>query len=363
MIAPTHLITGQTAYFLAALATGHPATLTEAALAAVAGLLPDLDEPKSLIGRALPFISHPIRYHFGHRTATHSVIVIAAIALLLFGLLPHGYALALTAGIASHPLADMLTLSGVKLFWPSPYSAVLPGNSRYRFETNTLAELGFTTLMAVLSLLIAPLATQGLGTTELIRHAIGDIAAARQSYNAQKGENEWFILTESRNNHTQDDSSGRYRIIGEWQAAGFLIDTEEGAATLCNSVDCDHYAAHATLERGQPIQIQSYLLTGPLHTTELKAALQPFEVTEADLYLSGSATTTAPMTGTATPTLQSSGDQWSLTYAHPDSLPPAHFTAAHLTLQIRAQNGVVLPEFHYTHSATQNLPAELEKWL
>jgi len=80
VIAPTHIVVGQFAYLVAALTAGHPPALPEAAAAGVAALLPDLDKRTGYVGRWLPWLSGPIESAVGHRTATHSLLAVAAVA-------------------------------------------------------------------------------------------------------------------------------------------------------------------------------------------------------------------------------------------------------------------------------------------
>ena len=51
-------------------------------LAAAASLLPDVDLPPAKIGRLFWFLSGPLERRFGHRTLTHSLIVLSAVAAL-----------------------------------------------------------------------------------------------------------------------------------------------------------------------------------------------------------------------------------------------------------------------------------------
>ena len=52
------------------------------ALAAVASLLPDIDLPPAKIGRLFWFVSVPLERRFGHRTLTHSAVMLLAVAAL-----------------------------------------------------------------------------------------------------------------------------------------------------------------------------------------------------------------------------------------------------------------------------------------
>jgi len=86
-------------------------------VAAAASLMPDLDHPKSWLGRRLPFISYPVAALFGHRGITHSLLaVVAAVMAWSAELGWMGPPLAL--GYLSHLAADALTPQGVPLLWP-----------------------------------------------------------------------------------------------------------------------------------------------------------------------------------------------------------------------------------------------------
>ena len=49
-------------------------------LAAVASLLPDVDLPTSKIGRLFFWLSVPLERRFGHRTLTHSAVMLLGVA-------------------------------------------------------------------------------------------------------------------------------------------------------------------------------------------------------------------------------------------------------------------------------------------
>lgn len=96
-------------------------------------LLPDIDHPKSRLGRRLKWISLPINHTFGHRGFTHSILaVIVYIIIFNFCFISSNIIIPIDAmhgmvlGYCSHILADMLTITGVPLFWPLQFRFRLP---------------------------------------------------------------------------------------------------------------------------------------------------------------------------------------------------------------------------------------------
>lgn len=107
LLTPTHLVTAQTAFLFSCVLVGHSPSVTEAGVAAVAALIPDLDSRQSYVGRLVRPLAAWLEDSFGHRTLTHSLIAQAGIAIQAYWLLPFGFFLALTAGWLSHSFADM----------------------------------------------------------------------------------------------------------------------------------------------------------------------------------------------------------------------------------------------------------------
>lgn len=82
-------------------------------------LLPDIDHPKSILGRKVPFISAPIYRTFGHRSLTHSILFIITCFFVLNLFDFYSIALGLSIGIISHILLDLLCPgSGVAFLYP-----------------------------------------------------------------------------------------------------------------------------------------------------------------------------------------------------------------------------------------------------
>lgn len=76
-------------------------------------MIADLDSRQSYVGRLFAFLSGPLGYWVGHRTATHSLLAQALAGVAVWFVLPFGFFLALVAGWVLYSAADMMTPSGV----------------------------------------------------------------------------------------------------------------------------------------------------------------------------------------------------------------------------------------------------------
>jgi inner membrane protein len=111
---------------------------------AFGALLPDIDEPHSYIGRKLSFISELLKaLNLKHRTFTHSIFFSLIIAVLGYLINPVLYFVAF--GSFMHLLEDMITNSGVSLFYPFYKKRI----GIRLFDTATLAEYLFTTIIVI----------------------------------------------------------------------------------------------------------------------------------------------------------------------------------------------------------------------
>jgi len=93
--------------------------------AALAGLAPDIDEPWSVIGMRLWFLAWWMKYVFGHRTVSHSLLMVVTVVVVgLLSLIPVKIVTAISIGLASHLVLDALS-GGVQLWWPKKERWVL----------------------------------------------------------------------------------------------------------------------------------------------------------------------------------------------------------------------------------------------
>ena len=115
-------------------------------LAAAASLLPDVDLPPAKIGRLFWFLSVPLERRFGHRTLTHSLVALSAVAALSvpFMAIQPLYFWAVVGGYWSHLWIDMLNVRGIDLFWPAPVRLVTPGNRNGRLQVGVLVQSDYS---------------------------------------------------------------------------------------------------------------------------------------------------------------------------------------------------------------------------
>lgn len=116
----THILAGVAVGLVMASGLEIAPALGVVAAAALGALLPDIDHPKSIIGRRAGLVGGVVRLGVAHRGALHSGLA-AALVFLGASALPADlrvFGVAFAGGYASHLVLDMMTGAGVPLFWP-----------------------------------------------------------------------------------------------------------------------------------------------------------------------------------------------------------------------------------------------------
>lgn len=163
MISVTHVSFGVLLTEFVLTSLGVEPNTTTLALSAIGALLPDIDTPYSAIGRVFPF-SKFIEQKYGHRQITHSWIfiimslVIFSPLILITGLMRYA---GLIIGVISHIMIDMVNISGVPFFYPSPARFVFPENKASRIEVNSKQEYIFLAILIFLVTITTPLSFIG----------------------------------------------------------------------------------------------------------------------------------------------------------------------------------------------------------
>lgn len=94
-------------------------------------VLPDIDTPKSYLGHNFKILSTIISETFGHRTVTHSILVITVlffISVLFTGI--NSINTGLVLGALLHSIGDMTTAHGVAAIYPI-------SKEKYKFIKNS----------------------------------------------------------------------------------------------------------------------------------------------------------------------------------------------------------------------------------
>ncbi len=295
MLSQTHIIFSQAAFYTACAASGHVPQWWEALLCAFFSLFPaDVDHPQSLIGRALPFLSRPVAYWFGHRTLTHSLLAQVVVCTVLIFSTSTAVWLPIMVGWVSHSIADMMTPSGVAWFYPSRVRCVLPGHYDYRISIGGTGEVIFGALMLGMIALMFPYSGSGQGTTGLIRQSIGDVAAAREQYDQQRVGFQWFVEVEGINKDSLKPINGKYKIIAGEGESGFILETkgkDKAHVIACQTNSCEWYLSKARLHKGQAEHVTVFEYNSDQTDTKTLLAELGSTGQNSDVFLIGEATT------------------------------------------------------------------------
>ena len=142
------------------------------AVCVIGSLIPDIDNPKSLIGRLFYPLAKFLDRRFGHRTITHSMFFFLGISFVAYMIeiytnaFDHTLSLILFFSVLSHLIIDMTTVSGVPLFYPFLRNpCVVPGNPAMRFDTrNARSELMCSVVFSLLIFTSYDLVNNGFWT-------------------------------------------------------------------------------------------------------------------------------------------------------------------------------------------------------
>lgn len=157
-------------------------TLSHMAVAVLAALIPDVDQPQSALGMIFFPVSHWLNRKYGHRTATHCLrfVVIMTVAALPLIILDWMYWLAVPVGIFAHLMSDGMTVSGVPLLYPNPTPFFfLP--ERMLIRTGTVYEIGFFAVFMALALMFAGVSYIG-GSVSVIAKIMPSFMSVQKQY-------------------------------------------------------------------------------------------------------------------------------------------------------------------------------------
>lgn len=205
-------------------------------LAILGSQLPDIDTTTSLIGQVCYPISNFIESKFPHRSASHSFVAIAFIAVAWWfpcqwlGL-PKTEWLALWLGTFISIVADTFTVKGCQLFWPNPvwcYSGSSWDKKRLRTGgTGELWVLAVSVAIASSLFILQPFATGGTNLVQFAGTSIGVKDAVYSQYNQYAATH--LVYAEIKGIATSDRTraDGRYWTLGQ-EGNEFVIAKDGG---------------------------------------------------------------------------------------------------------------------------------------
>jgi len=305
MLAPTHSIFSLflTLILLAVFGVKEGLHWTILLTAVIGSFMPDIDMPKSVVGRIFFFISIPLERKFGHRTVTHSLIgwaVFSIAFMLIAGLLffvlnhfslndavanfmdiplqdRHHHFLRLSAafsiGYMSHVILDMFNPRGVQLFWPNSGRDVIPGNVRFRPESGSKTEIGIFLFLVLLLIPAFPISKYGTLTT--LRWLLATPEAVIEEF--KQSRTRTLVEFEGVFEHSKLSVSGTAEVL-DIHLGKLIIWHNQTTYTLSDEMTADIMAFKTrAIKTDYPISIRHYPFSKMTVTDLLN------EITDTDL--------------------------------------------------------------------------------
>ena len=266
MLAPTHSVFGifLTLIILAVFGIQWSLHWTILLVAILGAIMPDIDHPKSVIGKMFYFISAPIERRYGHRTITHSFLgwaissVIFAL-LVLFGIFIFGFILKFEVGgldlwprwIAafsisyfSHLILDMLNPRGSQMFWPDPGIDVMPRNPKFRPESGSKVEILIFIILFALMLLAFPISKYGIASS--LRWLLATPGSAIQEFKSLKTHT--YVEFKGYFTETKEPVEGIGEIV-DVDKQRLIVLYKDKLYTLSDELAADITASHVRVKR------------------------------------------------------------------------------------------------------------------
>jgi inner membrane protein len=212
----THVAFASVLYLGGATLFGYSPDAIGGLLAAGFSLLPDIDLPLAKIGRLFWFVSVPLERRFGHRTLTHSLLVLVALAVISYPLawIQPQYWGCVVGGYWSHLWIDMLNVRGVDLFWPAPVRVVTPGNRNWRMAVGSKGEM--ILLAGLLGVTAALVPLSQIGFRDGLQRLLHNFDIAREQYQRVAGTHWYELELTATDNLTLQAVQGRFPVVGVW---------------------------------------------------------------------------------------------------------------------------------------------------
>ncbi len=225
--------------------------LLEGVALAWGSVMPDLDTTTSGPGRFVRPLSSFLERRFGHRTLTHSLPFLLALALLLLPLHranPSVY-WAFLAGYLSHLLLDTLNVNGVPSSGPGGCSSGSLRRANGASATGAPRRLPWPLFLALFGFVLWPVSGQGFASA--FRHLVGTPEVAVLDYLDWRDRWEVWAEVKGFNRETQEPVEGRFLVVEALGREGVLVEDELGR-TLAVSRNGQVVAYRVRMVRGRP---------------------------------------------------------------------------------------------------------------
>jgi len=236
---------------------------TIALFAIVGALLPDIDTPKSALGRLLRPLAVGLERHFGHRQATHSLLALGLLALATAPLIyiQRLWFLALLSGYFSHLLIDTTNKSGVPLFFPSPLRAVMPKAEKYRIASGSQAEIILCTVIAITAVLLLPINRMGL--FKALHYVLRDTSSAIADYRCWAEEYRVYVDVTGVFNLSQQPIQSQFEVLGISNQNSLVVYDSRAALiyTVGTDKNANIYPKSIRCIKGEPISVVTKKVT------------------------------------------------------------------------------------------------------
>jgi len=294
MTAPTHITFAEFVYLLLLTTLGVRLNILNVAIVAVSSLLPDIDTTYSPLGRVVPFVSRWLERRIGHRTLTHSALLISGLALILIPLYEFNrdIYICFMTGLASHPFLDTMTVNGVRLF--SPFTRVkcvfpLEVNKPHRFRIQTGGKMDRTLAFIFLAGCVPTFFVAYEGYGRFIRITQQNIEAAVRDYGDFSRGALVLATFSSYNMLTKEPLAGTFEIAGALNPHTLVFKGPDRMLhTLGKDFQADYVAENIRCRRGARVRnVVSTLDLESRYLSDIAAQMD----TSAENYLFGELST------------------------------------------------------------------------
>jgi inner membrane protein len=263
MLAPTHSVFGifLTLIILAVFGVQWGLHWTIILFAILGAIIPDIDHPKSIIGKLFYPISAPLERRYGHRTITHSLIgwaistvlfavfiglisFIPLIAEVGWGDLPIRWIAAFSISYFSHLILDMINRRGSQMFWPDPGRDVIPRNPKFRPESGAKIEVLIFFILLALMFLAFPISKYGIASS--LRWLLATPGSAIEEFKTLK--THAYLDFKGIMGETREQVDGKAEVL-DVSNKRLVILYNGNVYTLSDELAADIFASHVRTKK------------------------------------------------------------------------------------------------------------------